>query len=243
MAVRAAPRVVQGPLPVSPRRLPAPGHRGDPRRQSVIVSAPTGAGKTLVAEFAIHARAQPRPPHRLHHAAEGALQPEVRRLRAASSAPSRSASSPATSRSTPRAPAGGDDHRDPAQHVLHRRARGPRDGGARRVPLHGRRGARDGVGGDHRQLPAGRRAGRAVRHRARTSTRSPTGSASCTGPSWPSPIRTARCRCSTWSPTCRARSTPTTPSATARCACSARSARAATTTAGAGTRAGSSIPP
>ena len=57
--------------------------------QSVIVSAPTGAGKTLVAEFAIHAGPRRRPAPRLHHAAEGALEPEVRRLHPRASAPRR----------------------------------------------------------------------------------------------------------------------------------------------------------
>ena len=70
-----------------------------------------------------------------------------------------------------------------------------------------------------------------------TSPRSPTGSASFTARSFPSRTRTAACRSSTSWPISRGRSTPTTRSAAARCASSARSARAATTTRAAGTRA------
>ena len=161
-----AARVVQGPLPVPPRRLPAPRHRRHPRRQ---------VGDRLRADRrGQDARRRVRHPRRARTAA--AASPTPRRSRrsptrstptsAASSARTRSASSPATSRSTARAPVvvmtteilrnmfytGGLD--------------GPRHRRARRVPLHGRRGARHGLGGDHRQLPEGRGAGGAVRHRA-----------------------------------------------------------------------------
>jgi superfamily II RNA helicase len=64
--------------------------------KSVIVSAPTGSGKTLVAEFAIHAA--------LHRGRRIAYTTPLKALsnqKYASGAPSRSASSPATSRSTP----------------------------------------------------------------------------------------------------------------------------------------------
>ena len=66
-----------------------------------------------------HPRARsPRAPHRLHHAAQGAVQPEVRRLlpavrRGSGRHPDRRRQGqPARARA-------GDDHRDPAQHVLH----------------------------------------------------------------------------------------------------------------------------
>ena len=51
---------------------------------SVLVAAPTGSGKTLVAEYAIELALAARQEGLLHDAAEGALEPEVRRLRRAS---------------------------------------------------------------------------------------------------------------------------------------------------------------
>ena len=50
--------------------------------QSVLVAAPTGSGKTVVAEYAIAQGARRRRQGLLHDAAEGALEPEVRRPRA-----------------------------------------------------------------------------------------------------------------------------------------------------------------
>ena len=54
--------------------------------QHVLVAAPTGSGKTLVAEYAIDTGARRRRQGLLHHAAEGAVEPEVRRPRAACTA-------------------------------------------------------------------------------------------------------------------------------------------------------------
>ena len=45
----------------------------------VLVCAPTGAGKTVVGEFAVHLALASGPQVLLHHADQGAVQPEVRR--------------------------------------------------------------------------------------------------------------------------------------------------------------------
>ena len=59
--------------------------------RSVLVAAPTGAGKTIVAEFAVHlALAGRERQGLLHDADEGAQQPEVLRARGRSTAPTRS---------------------------------------------------------------------------------------------------------------------------------------------------------
>ena len=68
--------------------------------RSVLVAAPTGSGKTLVAEYAIARALAGGREGLLHDPAEGALEPEVRRLRARATARSASACSPATTRST-----------------------------------------------------------------------------------------------------------------------------------------------
>ncbi len=144
--------------------VPAAGDPGHPRRAVRHRLGAHRRGQDAGRRVRHPPRARAGPPPRLHHAAQGALQPEVRRLRPpVGRGPGRH---PHRRRQGQPARAGRrHDHRDPSQHVLHRRARGARDGRARRVPLHGRRGARDGVGGDHRQLPARRRPGRPVRHR------------------------------------------------------------------------------
>ena len=49
--------------------------------RSVLVSAPTGSGKTVVAEYAVARAARPGWEGLLHHAAQGPVQPEVRRPR------------------------------------------------------------------------------------------------------------------------------------------------------------------
>ena len=49
--------------------------------RSVLVAAPTGSGKTIVAEYAVD-RARARRQGLLHDAAQGPVEPEVRRLRA-----------------------------------------------------------------------------------------------------------------------------------------------------------------
>ena len=143
---------------------------------SVIVSAPTGAGKTLVAEFAIHdalaakrrvAYTTPLKALSNQKYADFCRQFGVDRGRHPDR---RRQGQPARARA-------GDDHRDPPEHVLHGDPGGPPPRRARRVPLHGRRGPRHGLGGDHRQRAEGRDAGGAVGHRGQRATRSPTGSA------------------------------------------------------------------
>ena len=80
---------------VSARPLPgrARSTRSTPA-DSVLVAAPTGSGKTLVAEYAIERGARRRREGLLHDAAEGALEPEVRRPRPRATAASGSVSSP-----------------------------------------------------------------------------------------------------------------------------------------------------
>ena len=46
---------------------------------SVLVCAPTGAGKTVVGEFAVHLALASRPEVLLHDADQGAVEPEVQR--------------------------------------------------------------------------------------------------------------------------------------------------------------------
>ena len=67
---------------------------------SVLVAAPTGSGKTVVAEYAIDVGAAPRPAGVLHRADQGAVEPEVPRPRRAPRRRRPSACSPATTRST-----------------------------------------------------------------------------------------------------------------------------------------------
>ena len=55
--------------------------------RSVLVAAPTGSGKTLVAEYAVGTALAERRQGLLHDAAEGAVEPEVRRPRARATAP------------------------------------------------------------------------------------------------------------------------------------------------------------
>ena len=88
------------PLRLPPRPLPAPGHRR-PRRRSV------GAGRRadrLGQDRGGRVRRGPGPrrgpPGVLHHADQGAVEPEVPRPRGRSTAPSRSGCSPATTAST-----------------------------------------------------------------------------------------------------------------------------------------------
>ena len=50
------------------------------RGQSVLVAAPTGTGKTAIAEFAVSGCAAAGRPGDLHHADQGALEPEAARL-------------------------------------------------------------------------------------------------------------------------------------------------------------------
>ena len=132
----------------------------------MLVCAPTGAGKTVVGRV----RGLPRAGHRrevfLHHADQGAVEPEVlrsgRRVR------------PGQSRSADRRHVdqlacrrGGDDDRGAPQHALRGLARPRRSDrrGDGRDPLPGRQVPRRGLGGSH-PAPAGQRAGgRAVGHR------------------------------------------------------------------------------
>ena len=72
------------------------------RGSSVLVAAPTGAGKTIVADFAVYlAMRDPRREGVLHGADEGAQQPEVPGLRRGVRPRARSGCSPGTRTSTP----------------------------------------------------------------------------------------------------------------------------------------------
>ena len=51
--------------------------------RGVLVAAPTGSGKTIVGEFAIHLALEDRTQGVLHHADQGPVQPEVPRPREA----------------------------------------------------------------------------------------------------------------------------------------------------------------
>ena len=72
------------------------GLRACRSRSGVLVAAPTGAGKTVVGEFAVHLALRTGPQVLLHHTDQGAQQPEVPRPRATATAPTRSGCSPAT---------------------------------------------------------------------------------------------------------------------------------------------------
>ena len=88
----------------------------------VLVCAPTGAGKTVVGEFAVHLALAAGPQVLLHHADQGAVQPEVQRP---GRPVRRRAGRPAhrRQRDQRRRAGGGDDHRGAAQHALRRLAR------------------------------------------------------------------------------------------------------------------------
>ena len=126
VAEQDSARVVQGALPVPARRLPARGHpRPSTAGKSVIVSAPTGAGKTLVAEFAIHAA--------LDAGRRIAYTTPLKALSNQKFADFTRAYGEeqvgiltGDVKVNPRAPRAGDDDRDPPQHALRRRARRPR---------------------------------------------------------------------------------------------------------------------
>ena len=70
--------------------------------RGVLVAAPTGSGKTVVGEFAVHLALPTGRKALLHDADQGAVEPEVRRPGRAATAPDGSACSPATTRSTAR---------------------------------------------------------------------------------------------------------------------------------------------
>ena len=117
----------------------------------MLVAAPTGSGKTIVGEFAVHLALESGPQGVLHHPDQGAVEPEVPRPRRALR---RGERRPADRRQQhQRRGAGrGDDHRGAAQHAV-RRVADPRDARLRR---HGRGAlprrpdARRGLGGgDH----------------------------------------------------------------------------------------------
>ena len=90
--------------------------------RSVLVAAPTGSGKTLVAEYAIAAALEPGGEGLLHDAAEGAVEPEVRRLRARATAPSNVGLLTGDNVDQRRGAGRRDDHRGAAQHDLRRLA-------------------------------------------------------------------------------------------------------------------------
>ena len=70
------------------------------RGSGVLVAAPTGAGKTVVGEFAVHLALGVGPQGVLHDAHQGPVQPEVLATWSAATAPTRSVCSRATPRST-----------------------------------------------------------------------------------------------------------------------------------------------
>ena len=107
--------------------------------RGVLVAAPTGAGKTVVGEFAVHLARHQVPQVLLHHAHQGAVQPEVPRP----GRPLRPGTGRAADRRHLRQLRGadrGDDHRGAAQHDLRGLpdARQPRLRGDGRGALPGR---------------------------------------------------------------------------------------------------------
>ncbi len=187
----------------------------------VLVAAPTGSGKTVVGEYAVHLALHPGPQVLLHHADQGAVQPEVQRpgqaLRHRHGRPAHR-----RQRDQRRRPRRGDDHRGAAQHAVRglARAQGPRLRRPRRGALPGRPLAGRGLGrGDH---PPARSRSASSRCPPRSATRrsSATGSPRCAAAPRSSSTSTARSRCgstcsraagcTTCSPTTTtARSTPT----------------------------------
>ena len=103
------------PFQVAPARRSRPG-------DGVLVAAPTGAGKTVVGEFAVHLALGRGPQVLLHDADQGAVQPEVRRPGARAR---RRHGRPAHRRQRDQRRGAGrrDDHRGAAQHALRRLAR------------------------------------------------------------------------------------------------------------------------
>ncbi len=122
--------------------------------RGVLVAAPTGSGKTVVGEFAIHLALDDRPQVLLHDADQGAVQPEVPRpRRPLRRRPGRAADR--RQRRQRRGAGGRDDHRGAPQHALRRlpdparpRLRGHGRGALPRRPLPRRR-----VGGGHHPPP------------------------------------------------------------------------------------------
>ena len=180
-------------FPLDPFQLDAIRAISDDK--SVIVSAPTGSGQDAGGGVRHPRRPRPPAPHRLHHAAQGALQPEVRRLL------------PAVRRGRRRHP-----HRrrqgQPARPVIVMTTEILRNmfytgglAGLEFVVLD-----ECHYMGDEGAARCGKRSS-STRPRtwrwwgspppSGTSTRSPTGSASSTAPSCPSRIRTAACPSST----------------------------------------------
>ena len=127
---------------------------------------PTGAGKTIVAEFAVHlAIAAAAREGVLHDADEGAQQPEVlrarRRARRGQRRPAHRRQQHQQRRARRR-----DDHRGAAQHALRRLAAAARPGVRRdgRGALPRRPVPRRGLGGGHHPPPADGAPGLAQRH-------------------------------------------------------------------------------
>ena len=151
--------------------------------RSVLVAAPTGAGKTIVGEFAVHLAMREPAPRRqgvLHDADQGAVEPEVPRaagrLRRRRGRPADRRHEHQRQRAHRR-----HDHRGAAQHALRRLAGAARPA----VRRHGR-GAlprrplpRRGVGGDHHPPAAERCASSRCRRPSRTPRSSATGSTPC----------------------------------------------------------------
>ena len=142
----------------------------------MLVAAPTGSGKTVVGEFAVHLALTTGPQVLLHHADQGAVQPEVPRpRRALRPRPGRAAD---RRQHRQRRGAGRrDDHRGAAQHAVRRlahaaraRLRGDGRGALPRRPL-----PRRGVGGGDHPPPGVGDGGRPCRRRSPTPRSSASG--------------------------------------------------------------------
>ena len=150
-----AARAVSRPVPVPARRLPARSHPRD-RRRTVRHRVGADRGGEDARRRVRHPHgARDGQAHRVHHAAQGALEPEVQRLH--SGLRRRHGRHPHGRREgEPAWPCARHDDRDPPERALRLGARRPRLHRPRRVSLHGRRGARHRLGGDHRQRADGR---------------------------------------------------------------------------------------
>ena len=190
---RAGRRVLDPEEPRRRRRRPttssSTGSSSTPsprstRVESVLVAAPTGSGKTVVAEHAVARALADGRQGLLHDAHQGAVEPEVPRPRRAATAPTTvglltgdnaiNGDAPVVVMTT-----------EVLRNMIYagrRRARRPALRGARRGPLPPGRLPGPGVGGGHHPPPARRCASCACRPRCRTPTSWPTGSPTVRGP-------------------------------------------------------------
>ena len=154
-------------LPFAPDRFQAEAAAAIDRGETVVVCAPTGSGKTVVAEAAVARAARAGRAGPVHHPAQGPVQPEVRRL------PPRASGRTAVGLLT------GDNSINGRRPVVVMTTEVLRNmmyaaspdladvgrGGAGRGPLPAGPGARAGVGGDHHPPGPGDAAGLPVGHR------------------------------------------------------------------------------